>query len=336
VAGAAARAIKRIGSPAVPHLLNALEVDALRRRAARLLRSVPPSGDKAERESMAELLDLESARPAIAAVDALGEHGAKGVPLLLQAAGDGPKEVGRRAMRALRTIGKPAVTTLAKALNDKKASVRACAAASLSDIARKVSQRPVSRMIHRLKDATEDKDPVVRNAAVEALSQLTDYPDRVLPPLVAALGDKEASVSLQAVMAVLKVGSDREDVAEQMIEVLGKRRSSDYCRVGACMVLMHLGADAKTAMPALVKALDDESAEVREYAHLALSAIRTPSMRLNVIRTASMRLKAVDDPPKKRAAKKAAKKRAAKKKGAKKRAGKKKAGVRRRSGGGRR
>ena len=47
----------------------------------------------------------------------------------------------------------------------------------------------------------------------------------------------------------------------------------------------------------LVAALGDPSAEVREYAHLALQAIRTPSMRLEVIRTASLRLKVVDPPP---------------------------------------
>jgi HEAT repeat protein len=325
VSGAAARAIKRIGSPALPHLLSALETDALRRRAGRLLRSIAPTNAKEERESLSELLGLESRRAAIAAVDALEQHEAKAVPLLLLSAAEGHDEVGRRAMRALRTIGKPAVSPLAKALNDKMPAVRACAAASLGDLANRVSQKPVSRMIHRLQAAAEDKAPSVRAAALGALSQLTDYEDRVLPTLITAIGDAEASVSLQAVMGVLKVNTDGHELAETMIDVL-EGRANTYTRVGACMVLMHLGTDAKAAVDALVDALEDSAPEVREYAHLALNAIRTPSMRLKVIRTASMRLKVAEpDAKKSRVRVKTKKKKKTGKKTGKK-AGKKKTG----------
>ena len=82
--------------------------------------------------------------------------------------------------------------------------------------------------------------------------------------------------------------------SERMIGVTGSSPAA-ITRVGACMILMHLGKDAKAAVPHLVKALESKSTEVREYAHLALQAIRTPSRRREVIRTASMRLKVVDD-----------------------------------------
>jgi hypothetical protein len=110
-----------------------------------------------------------------------------------------------------------------------------------------------------------------------------------------------------------------------MIDVL-EGRANTYTRVGACMVLMHLGTDAKAAVDALVDALEDSAPEVREYAHLALNAIRTPSMRLKVIRTASMRLKVAEpDAKKSRVRVKTKKKKKTGKKTGKK-AGKKKTG----------
>ncbi len=302
VAGAAARAIKRIGAPAVPHLIASLEDESLRRRAGRILGSIPDVDDLKAREAFDELLLKKDKRAALTALTAVSEHEDKAIPILLRATACGDDEVSKQGLLCLRAMGKSAVPPLAKALNDVQPRVRAGAARALGTIAKHASQKAVSRMTHRLVDsAIDDADPLVRSSAVQALSNLTDFEEQVLPHLIAALGDEDAGVGLQAIMGILAVSQDKRATATKIVEVLESSRSK-YTRVGCCMVLMHLGQDAREAVDALVETVEEDTApEVREYANMALQAIRTPSMRLQVIRTASMRLKVVDeeDEPKK-------------------------------------
>ncbi|RMG12828.1 MAG: HEAT repeat domain-containing protein [Planctomycetota bacterium] len=292
LSGAAAKALKKIGPPVVPHLFAALGRKGLRRKALRLLKSVPPAPGGEAVDAFASLLEEADESLACEAVDALAVHGAAAVPCLLAAVADEREAVYSRGLGALRGMGKAAVPPLARALGSASARARASAARALGSIAKHVGQRPVARVLDRLLDALVDGDPLVRSSAAQALGNLGEHEQRVLPPLVKALGDEDASVSMQVVLAILALAQDKAALVERMVAVLeGSRRV--YTRVGSCMVLMHLGADAKAAVPALVAALDDAAAEVREYAHLALQTIRTPSMRLEVIRTASMRLRVV-------------------------------------------
>lgn len=305
VSGAAARAIKRIGAASVPHLISALADDDQRKPAARILKSMPFTDGAEVREAFEELLDGKDNRATLAALSALGGHGEQALSLMLLATASSDEETSKHGLLALRALGKSGVSPLAKALDEDQVRVRASAARALGSIAKHVSQKAVSRMMHRLVDALNDDDPLVRSSAVAALANLTEFEDRVLPHLIQALGDEDAGVDLQAVMAILHITSDRKALTERMIGVL-ERSKNAYTRVGCCMLLMHMGPDAKAAVDALIEAVEGDSApEVREYANLALQAIRTPSMRLQVIRTASLRLKVVDEEdPKKNAPKK--------------------------------
>jgi len=296
VAGVAVRALKRIGAAAWPGLLAVFDDKDLRRRAGRVLRSIEPKADEATHEAIEELLDVGREEAAEAALAVLSRHGAAAVPFLLRfATADDAPELQDQAEDALESIGKDAVPGLASALEDEDVDLRLSAARNLCRIAREVSQRAVARVCSRLEDALDDEDVGVRLQAVDALAALTEYASRAEPSLVIAMGDTDSRVGLAAVMALLDLAEDKQGLAQRMTKVLEGRRESEFTRVGACMILMHLGPASKESVPALLKAVEDPSTEVREYAHLALQAIRTPSMRVSVIRTASLRLKVVDE-----------------------------------------
>ena len=295
VAGVAVRALKRIGSPAWPGLLGVFDDKDLRRRAARVLRSIEPRADEKTEAAIEDLLEVGREDAAEAAVAVLARHGEAAVPLLLRfATADDAPELQDQAEDALEAIGKDAVPGLASALDEGDVDLRLSAVRNLGRIARTVSQRAVAKVCSRLEDALDDDDVGVRLLAVDALGALTEYGSRAQQPLIVALGDTDSRVGLAAVMALLDLADDRVVLAKRMVEVL-EGRELEFTRVGACMVLMHLGPTAKESVSALLKALEDRSTEVREYAHLALQAIRTPSMRISVIRTASLRLKVVDE-----------------------------------------
>lgn len=296
VAGVAVRALKRIGAPAWPGLLAVFDDKDLRRRAGRVLRSIEPKADEATHEAIEDLLEVGREDAAEGALAVLSRHGAAAVPFLLRfATADDAPELQDMAEDSLEAIGKDAVPGLASALEDGDVDLRLSAARNLCRIAREVSQRAVARVCSRLEDALDDEDVGVRLQAVDALAALTEYASRAEPSLIIAMGDEDSRVGLAAVMALLDLADDKRGLAERMTKVLQGRRESEFTRVGACMVLMHLGPAAKESVPVLLKAVEDPSTEVREYAHLALQAIRTPSMRVSVIRTASLRLKVVDE-----------------------------------------
>lgn len=206
---------------------------------------------------------------------------------------DGSPYCNEKILRALAKRGKEAVPGLVPLLEDSRSPVRWAAVAALGRLALRHGDAALGDAAPRLVAVAEDKNAHVRAKAVEAVAALRSRKAEVLPVLIKALGDGDARVSRAAVMHVLELGVEPELLTERMIEVLTTKRGV-YHRVGAVMVLFHLGKAAKAAVPHLVEAIEDPSAEVREYANLALMGIRTPSMRLQIIRTASMRLKAVD------------------------------------------
>jgi hypothetical protein len=206
---------------------------------------------------------------------------------------DGSPYCNEKILRALAKRGKEAVPGLVPLLEDSRSPVRWAAVATLGRLALRHGDAALGDAGPKLVALAEDKNAHVRAKAVEAVASLRSRKEEVLPVLIKALGDGDARVSRAAVMHVLELGVAPELLTERMIDVLTNKRGV-YHRVGAVMVLFHLGKAAKAAVPHLVEAIEDPSAEVREYANLALMGIRTPSMRLQIIRTASMRLKAVD------------------------------------------
>lgn len=295
LASVAVRALKRIGPGVWPGLLAALDEPELRKRVGRVLASIEPRPEPETLAAVEALLEPGREEAAELVLSVLKRHGAAAVSLILPFAGaDDAPDLQDLAEETLQGMGKEVAAGLASALGAEDAALRLAAARSLTRIAQEVSQRAVAKVCSRLEEALSDADISVRLQVVEALGALSEYATRAEPALIQALGDEESRVSLAAVMALLDLAADKNKLAERMVEVLQEERG-EFIRVGACMVLMHLGPVAKHSVPALLKAVEDRATEVREYAHLALQAIRTPSMRVSVIRTASLRLKVVDE-----------------------------------------
>ena len=295
LSGVCAKALKRIGPLAWPALLDVLDDKRLRRKAAKVLRSIPPGDDAETLEAMEALLDPGREKAASVALTVLEKLGAEGVPLMLVvASADDAPELQEKALEALAGVGEQAVKPLLAALRREDPALRVAAAQGLAELARGEEAKAVAKASKKLGRALEDEDAGVRAALVETLGALKGYPLRAEEALIPALGDSDPRVGLAAVMAMLDLAKDKAKLAARMAQVVASDER-EFVRVGACMVLMHLGQDARASVPALLQAIEDASTEVREYAHLALQGIRTPSMRVEVIRTASMRLQVLPE-----------------------------------------
>lgn len=273
-----------------PRRARAREAEAARakRKAAEPAPSEPEAGDEVSSIEGAAVGEGEKARRKWTlgdVVDALRTR-----TRVLQ---DGSVYVNEKLLRALAKVGGRALPAVLPLIEDERWTTRWAALAAVQRIVlRDDSVRP-DEVLPKVAVALQDEKGRVRARAVEAVAAFRRAKDEVLEQLIKVLGDKNAEVSRLAVMHVLELGLDPKDLTERMVQVLTRRRNV-YVRVGALLVLLHLGKSAKAAVPHLVEALEDPAPEVREYANLALTAIRTPSMRLQVIRTASMRLKAVE------------------------------------------
>jgi len=106
----------------------------------------------------------------------------------------------------------------------------------------------------------------VRSAAIHALADLRSGDERVIPALIAALKDTDATVSSVAVDALV-------DLGETAVTALSSALAKPESRGLAALALAHIGPKAQAAVPALVAALDDPTAHVRREVITALAAI---------------------------------------------------------------
>lgn len=155
----------------------------------------------------------------------------------------------------------PAVEALKAGLKDKDPSVRAHCAMALGHIGK--AAMPV---IDDLVTLLADPDIHTRRAAIRAVRMIKPGPEKVVPLMLKALGDKERPVVLMALHTLAEVG---EPVVAPMIEALKDDRT-DYW---ACIVLSEIGPAAKAAVPQLIKTLDDDEPEVRMEVAMTLAAI---------------------------------------------------------------
>jgi HEAT repeat protein len=112
------------------------------------------------------------------------------------------------------------------------------------------------------------RDPSV-DVRVRAAQALGAFGQRAVPALTTALGDGEYRVRAGAAEALVRIGP--ESVLPSMIEAL---KSADVTtRANAAVVLAAFGPAAKSAVPALARALKDANPRVRELAGEALTRV---------------------------------------------------------------
>jgi HEAT repeat protein len=241
-------ALGAVGTPAVPHLIQALgdEDEDVREAACRALgeigdgQAVPALSVWAHaggRVAQAALQQMGQAPlPLPEAVAQVVAQGAWGV--LVRAL---PHEAVRAAVVEL---GTPAVPHLIQALGDRDRDVRKAACRALV----KIGAPAVPHLIQALGDGNED----VRAAACWALVKIGAP---AVPHLIQALGDGNEDVRAAACWALVKIGAP---AVPHLIQALGD--GDWYVRAAACEALVEIGAPA---VPHLIQALGDGNEDVR-------------------------------------------------------------------------
>lgn len=154
------------------------------------------------------------------------------------------------------------VSYLASLLADTDPEVRRTAVEGLGKLGQ-------SGAAETLVKALNDPDPAVRRTSAWALGQLgEDAADLALSPLVDRLSDPAEQVRLSAARAIGEIGGT-EVVVERLAQAL--KASDATTRRAAVHALLSL--DALPAYPALVGALRDDDAEVRQGAVAALGEL---------------------------------------------------------------
>jgi HEAT repeat protein len=125
-----------------------------------------------------------------------------------------------------------------------------------------------SAAVEPLKQAIQSEDAVVRRESVRAIGKLRERasidPQIVIPILLAALDDIDASVRNAAVTYLGIVRDDPQREVSGLIKALSDENSE--VRQAAAGALYEYGSLAEPAMPALKKAANDADEEVRREA----------------------------------------------------------------------
>ena len=234
---AAIKKLGKIGEPAIPALMKALQDKNLlvRRSAADVLRQI--------------------GRPAI--------------PDLAKALNNPNADVRSNAAYALGRIGaeaKTALPQLVPLLQDSNADVRSNAAYALGRIGAE-AKTALPQLVPLLKDS----DANVRSNAAYALGSIGAEAKTALPQLVPLLKDSNADVRSNAAYALGGIGAEAKTALPQLVPLL--KDSNADVRSNAAYALGSIGAEAKTALPQLVPLLKDSNADVRSNAAYALGSM---------------------------------------------------------------
>jgi HEAT repeat protein len=235
-------ALSKIGAPALPALIAALEDESAPRRAG--------------------------------VARALGEMGptaASAAPALVKNVGHWDETVRRETADALGQIGAPAVAPLIAALTATDEKARQGAATALGQVGKPASDaaKPLTALL-----AKETSVPV-RAAALVALSRVGVAPEAAVPLLVEGALHDDAEVRHAAINGLLGNRAITEKAVPALIAAL--RSDSLPRRQRVALVLGRMGATAKPAVPALIESARREPQEPA-YGD-ALSQIGPPAIQ---------------------------------------------------------
>ncbi|MEK6237687.1 MAG: HEAT repeat domain-containing protein, partial [Planctomycetales bacterium] len=290
---------------AAPDLLKAFQEDEesyVRNAALQALLKVAP-GDENALLSLMPLLKDDDARETI--VEELQGMGAQAVVILAKASQDDDVELRRNAIKLLgsREFAGRARASLLQAVGDEDQGVRVAAVSALSSLQAGKDMRPaIPVLIEALRDAEDnlyelnstlqemgrasvaplaeviaeaDNSTEFRARAIKILSHYSFREDRsAKSALLKALTDKEPRIRARAAIALSQGKHDKKDnasILEALQESL-QAESAELRREGA-YALQRQGADAKAAVPALMKLLVDEDRNARNAAAYALSRV---------------------------------------------------------------
>jgi len=216
--------------------------------------------------SLTEALNDNSAQVRALAANGLGRIGARdSAGEIIQRLNDESPEVRAAAARALAQIGpaaKGGADQLVKMLGgDNSNSVRASAAAALGSI-----DVRTPRVLNGLARAGFGKDEATARMAVEALMKLKPDPNKTTGLMIRLLAEAKPAVATQAMQALA-------DIGEPAVPALIQAIQDEHAQYWVVLVLSAIGPSAQAAVPALTRALDAASVDVRLEILLALAKI---------------------------------------------------------------
>jgi len=300
---AASRTLAASGETAIPGLLRAVRGgdEEVRYRAAELLKKLLPkarivrllydcvrkrrvSGQEAVKRmggperAVSALVEFRGlagidATNRTRALQVMGYCGPAALEILTASLGSADTGSRRVAVSALGQLGPDAagaVPALAKLAADEDKGVRQALAAALGGIG--AGAEGVPPVLVKL---LADKEVRVRRSAAEALGRLGPPVKKAAgAALEKALADEDGWVRRETALALHKVGGAEalEKVVSALAGLLGGKDRK--LRVSAAAALGEMGAAAKPAVPALVKALVRDPADRRnEVPRAALAAL---------------------------------------------------------------
>ncbi|WP_292521130.1 HEAT repeat domain-containing protein [Methanoculleus sp.] len=172
------------------------------------------------------------------------------------------EEIRAAAVAALRSLGKPAIEFLIRALSDPHSTVRIAAAEGLGEIG---DDSSVGALILLLDDPERD----VRIAAAGALGQIGDA--RAIIPLVRLFGDGYPTVRSAAAAAVAAFGPDAFEPLEVALD-----DAVPAVRVTAARAIGIIGNPR--SIPLLIRHLEDPAREVSVVAARVLGGFGHPAV----------------------------------------------------------
>jgi HEAT repeat protein len=206
-----------------------------------------------------------------------GELAAGDVDAVLRRAELGLKDSDPRARRrALEELGRlgpldeRAGAILLLAIKDEDNLVSSSAAAVLRAI-------HSTKMLSMLLAALSEKDPKTRSAVVSALGGFRDAPEKVVPPLQAVLQDKDELIRVRAVQSLGSIGTSQ-------VHKIVQGAPGEAMMVPA----QEIAPGAKLVLEPLLRALHDDSRQVRDASVQALCGVGPPAVAALV--------KVLDDP----------------------------------------
>jgi HEAT repeat protein len=122
-----------------------------------------------------------------------------------------------------------------------------------------------------LKERLTDPDEEVRHEAVSHLSRIQLDPVFALPLWSGLLNGRDTTFTYFAAIGLIHLGREAKPALPQLIEALRNKRHNG--RVFVVRTLGMLGADAAPAVPDLIAALEEHRTEVQHDAVIALRAI---------------------------------------------------------------
>jgi len=237
VRSAAFDALAKIGEPAVPHLIEALNYEDVQYRAVGIL------GNIAEKRAVDILRHFAEKEVDCSAA----------IPVLIGFLTNGDTHLRWTTALALGKIGDVrAVPALIATLEDEDLGVRRGAVEALGKIADKCGE--VDSVVSALCSVMKDEDEVVRRYAAEGLGGTED--ERAVPALIEALKDETRGVPEMAAWALVKIG---EPAVPYLVETLNDQ--DEDVRYMAIEALGKIGN--VRAVPYLIDTLKDEHTSVQ-------------------------------------------------------------------------